>query len=104
MLEKDIERWLGNELRKAGYLYYKFVSPANPGVPDRLIICPDGAVVFVELKTERGRLSKQQEACIQLLRDRGQTVAVLRGITEARTFAWMLIGFHGKGGAERGTV
>lgn len=95
MLEKTIERWLGEELRKAGFLYYKFVSPSNPGVPDRIVICPDGAVIFIELKSEKGRLSEQQKVCIQELMKRRQQVIVIRGMAEARYFAGMLAGWHG---------
>lgn len=31
MLEKDIEKRLGKEVKKLGCLYYKFVSPGNSG-------------------------------------------------------------------------
>jgi hypothetical protein len=58
--EGYIERWLGNKVRQLGCLYYKFTSPGNAGVPDRLLVLPDGRVWFVELKDEHGRLSPQQ--------------------------------------------
>jgi hypothetical protein len=95
MLEKTIERWLGEELRKAMFLYYKFVSPSNPGVPDRIVICPDGAVYFAELKTETGKLSEQQKVCIRELSKRKQLVIVVHGMSEARYFAELLIRLHG---------
>ena len=50
MLEKDIERYLRDEVKKAGGRAYKFVSPGNSGVPDRLVLFPGGVVIFVELK------------------------------------------------------
>lgn len=102
--ESKIEKWLGDRLRKCGFLYFKFVSPQNPGVPDRLIICPDGEVVFAELKTETGRLSRQQQVCIDDLRRRGQRVAVVKGMDEARYFAQQMIQIHMEGGGERGEV
>ena len=98
MLERDIERWLGDELRQAGFLYFKFVSPANPGVPDRIVVCPDGMIYFVELKTETGKLSEQQKVCLRELSKRRQQVIVIRGMTEARYFAGMLARWHGIGG------
>ena len=55
--EANLERSFCNRLRKAGCLVYKFVSPGNDGVPDRIVITPGGRVIFVELKTERGKLS-----------------------------------------------
>ena len=40
MLEKDIEEKLRNKVKKLGGKAYKFVSPGNAGVPDRLVILP----------------------------------------------------------------
>ena len=42
MRESEIERRLVQQVRKHGGLCYKFTSPGNPGVPDRIIITPDG--------------------------------------------------------------
>jgi hypothetical protein len=64
--ERDIEAYLRDEAKKAGMKAYKFVSPGNDGVPDRLLALPIGQAVFVELKapgkksTELQR-KKQQE-------------------------------------------
>lgn len=48
--EKDIERTLTRYCRSRGLLAYKFISPGNDGVPDRLILGPGGRVLFLELK------------------------------------------------------
>ena len=61
MLEKDIEKLFRDEIKKAGGKAYKFTSPGNDGVPDRIVMLPDGRIVFVELKTDTGKLSKLQE-------------------------------------------
>ena len=95
--ESAVESWLGRQLRQEGFMYFKFVSPQNPGVPDRLVICPDGAVVFVELKTATGRLSKRQQICIQDLMRHGQRVAVVHGMAEAKLVARLLIDKYGGG-------
>ena len=50
MREKDIEKYLRDRIREIGGKAYKFVSPGNNGVPDRLVCLPGGRVVFVELK------------------------------------------------------
>ena len=60
MLEKDIEKRMVEEVKRRGGLCYKFVSPGNPGVPDRIVVVPSGKVYFAELKTETGRLAKIQ--------------------------------------------
>lgn len=79
MLEKEIERRMVLEVKKRGGLCYKFVSPGNPGVPDRIIITPDGRVIFVELKTEVGRLSRIQQWQREELEKRGIEVRVTKG-------------------------
>ena len=60
MLEKDIERKLVAGVKRAGGKAYKFVSPGNVGVPDRIVIWPNGVIHFVELKTSKGVLSRLQ--------------------------------------------
>ena len=48
--EKEIESYLRDRIRRIGGKAYKFVSPGNNGVPDRLVCLPGGQAVFVELK------------------------------------------------------
>ena len=57
MRESDIERRLVQGVKKLGGRAYKFVSPGNVGVPDRLVVLPGGIVLFVEVKAPDGRLS-----------------------------------------------
>lgn len=86
LLESEIERKLGQEVKKLGGLYYKFTSPNLPGVPDRIVILPGGRVIFVELKTEIGRLSNIQKWIIEEMRKRDADVRVIKGWPEAKTF------------------
>lgn len=78
-LERDIERRLVNGVKKLGGRAFKWVSPGNVGVPDRIIILPGGRVVFVELKTETGAVRPVQKVMISLLRGLGCDVRVLKG-------------------------
>ena len=50
MREKDIERYLVDEVAKIGGIAYKFKSPGRKDVPDRLCILPKGIHAFVEVK------------------------------------------------------
>lgn len=85
-MEKDIERWLGNQLKKLGCIYMKFVSPGNDGVPDRIIVLPGGATIFVELKSTTGKLMANQRVQISRLRKQGALVFVITGKTDAELF------------------
>ena len=86
MLEKDIEKLFRDEIKKADGKAYKFTSPGNDGVPDRIVMLPDGRIVFVELKTDTGKLSKLQELQCRQIAELGQTVRVLHGLAEVRDF------------------
>ena len=55
MRESEIEKILVYEVKKLGGIAYKWVSPGNDGVPDRIVVFPDRKPVFVELKTEKFR-------------------------------------------------
>lgn len=61
MLEKHIEAHLVSQVKKLGGAAYKFTSPAQRGVADRVVCLPDGSTWFVELKAPGGRLSPLQQ-------------------------------------------
>lgn len=77
MLEKTIERKLTVAVKKAGGIAVKFVSPSFDGMPDRLVLLPDGLIAFVELKAPGKRPRPLQEARHQLLRSLGLKVYVI---------------------------
>ena len=84
--EGYVEQWLGIKVRQLGCLYYKFVSPGNAGVPDRLLVLPDGRVWFVELKDATGRLSPQQQRQHERLGKCKAKTFVVYGMDGARIF------------------
>ncbi|MDU2112388.1 MAG: VRR-NUC domain-containing protein, partial [Clostridiales bacterium] len=43
MSEKEIEAYLRIRIKKLGGIAYKFTSPGNDGVPDRIVLLPKGA-------------------------------------------------------------
>ncbi|MCI8916905.1 MAG: VRR-NUC domain-containing protein [Oscillospiraceae bacterium] len=86
MKESQIERYLVREVKNHGGLCFKFVSPGNPGVPDRIIVTPDGRSIYVELKTEIGRLAKVQKWQRSELEKRGADVRVLFGMDAVKDF------------------
>ena len=86
MRESAIEAKLVRLVRERGGLCFKFVSPGNPGVPDRIVVTPDGRTVYVELKTEAGRLSPMQKFQRTELQKRGADVRVLKGLEQVLAF------------------
>lgn len=86
MLEKEIERRMREAVKKRGGLTYKFTSPNNPGMPDRIVITPAGDVWFIELKTESGKVSRIQKHRLAELEKNGMKVRVLHGWDETRDF------------------
>lgn len=87
MLESKIEEKLRRLLQRRGAMVWKFVSPGQAGVPDRLVILPGGRCVFIELKTETGRLSPVQKVVIERMRKQGCDVRVVYGWEEAKAVA-----------------
>ena len=50
MSEKTIEAKLVQTVKSMGGLAPKFVSPGLDGMPDRLVLLPNGKMAFVEVK------------------------------------------------------
>lgn len=49
-LESELEARVRKYCQAKRCLYWKFTSPGTKGVPDRIIISPQGQVGFLELK------------------------------------------------------
>lgn len=77
--EKTVERMLVQGVKRMGGIAYKWVSPGNDGVPDRVVVLPGAVVDFVELKTKRGRLSAIQVRQHERLRKCGFNPITLYG-------------------------
>lgn len=86
MRESELERKLTVGIKHLGGIAYKFTSPGNAGVPDRIVVLPNGKTTFVEMKAEKGELSSIQKVQIKRLLDRGQEVFVIKGEEELQGF------------------
>ncbi|EAA6551306.1 VRR-NUC domain-containing protein [Salmonella enterica subsp. diarizonae] len=75
--ESLIEKHLVAEVKKAGGIAYKFVSPGRRSVPDRLVLLPGGRLVFVECKSPGKPPRADQLREHERLRALGFTVMVL---------------------------
>ena len=85
-LESKIEEWLVNQVKQMGGIADKFVSPANPGVPDRLVIMPNGRIYFVELKATWGHASNIQKWQHDRYKKCGADVRIIKGMDAAKKF------------------
>lgn len=77
MSEKELEKIFKDEVRRAGGMTYKFVSPGTTGVPDRLVVFPGGLTAFVEVKAKGKKPRAEQEYQMGRLRGLGCRVFVL---------------------------
>lgn len=73
MRERDIEKELRLGIEARGGKCYKFVSPGNAGVPDRLVMVP-GWVFLVEVKAPGKRPTKLQAHVAEEMRAAGGDV------------------------------
>ena len=95
--EKDIEKWIGDQVMTMGCLWLKWTSPGNAGVPDRIVILPGGRVVFAEIKTRYGKVAPIQEHTIGKMREMGCSVHLVRGSTGAAVFVdWLRMAIGGR--------
>lgn len=77
MRESRIERALLTKARRAGFECLKMVSPGRAGVPDRLLLLPNGAHLFVEVKAPGEKLRPLQEKCKEQFERLGHKVEVV---------------------------
>ena len=70
-LEKSLEQKVVKYAKAMGCLCYKFTSPGNRGVPDRIIIGPTGKVLFLELKAPGKKPTPLQLHTLETLRKQG---------------------------------
>lgn len=77
MLEKQIEAYLVKRVKEIGGIAYKFTSPSNRGVSDRIVVLPKGGVWFIELKRAGGKLTRLQVMFAETMHVMGQRYACL---------------------------
>jgi hypothetical protein len=76
MRESTVEKYLHDQVTRAGGTTRKFKSPGRANVPDRIVIWPTGRVHFVELKAPGEGLRPGQEREVDRLADAGAFVFV----------------------------
>lgn len=92
MRESRIESYFRDQVKALGGRAYKFVSPGNDGVPDRLVCLPGGHVIFAELKAPGKKPTKLQERQMEWLSAMGCKVKVVDSMAAAQ---WAIQEFKG---------
>jgi hypothetical protein len=80
MLEMEIEQRVKEYARERGWLAYKWVSPSHIGVPDGILISPNGKVIFVEFKATGKMVTPMQERELLRLQQQCCTVSVIDNV------------------------
>ena len=88
MKESEIETYFCWAVMRLGGVTYKFKSPTQRGVADRIACLPNGETWFVELKQPKGRLSALQKEFDLEMKFTKQRYAVLW--TKQMIDDWML--------------
>lgn len=83
--EGKIETYLIRKSEENGFICRKYVSPSRKGVPDRIVIA-NGHTVFIELKSETGKLSEIQKREIKRMLKQGADVRVYHNKKQINDF------------------
>lgn len=84
MLEKQIEKFLVKRVVESDGITFKWISTVS-GVPDRIVLL-NSKVLFVELKTETGKLSGRQILVFDQIGEQGFPVHILRSYEDIEEF------------------
>lgn len=77
MLEKQIEAYFRSQCTKQKWLALKLTTPAFTGIPDRLVLLPNGKIYFVELKAP-GKVPRPRQLYVHAqLQKYGHTVVII---------------------------
>lgn len=81
MTEQQIQSRRIKELEAQGYYVIKLIRTNKNGIPDIIAIPPNSDVLFSEIKSSTGKLSKLQEYRIKELQTFGLKTEVYKGPT-----------------------
>ena len=79
MTEQKIQKKRIDQLESEGYYVIKLIKTNKNGIPDLIAIRGDGSILFSEIKTEKGKISKLQEYRLKELNDNGFKTEIYRG-------------------------
>jgi len=80
MTEQQIQSKRIKELEAEGYYVIKLIKTNKNGIPDIIAIPKDCDVLFIEVKTSKGKLSKLQEYRLKEIDKHGCRTEIYRGV------------------------
>jgi Holliday junction resolvase len=83
MKESLIQGAIRAHLITEGWFVVKLINTSKPGMPDLMAI-KDGKVVFFEVKTGTGYVSKLQKYIIDCINDNGVGAYVVRTVSQVK--------------------
>jgi len=86
MLENTVEKLLVKRVKQLGGKAYKFSSPSNKAIPDRLCCLPRGRIIFVECKAPGKTPTPLQWKVIRFLQGLGFEVLVIDTLVKVEIF------------------
>lgn len=86
MLERNIERFFAKQIKAAGGIALKLISPGFSGLPDRLVLLPKGRIYFVELKAPGKSPRPLQLAAHRILLNLGFNVLTIDSRERVKEF------------------
>jgi len=91
LTERQLEKAIKDTALKLGYLTYKFTSPSNCGVPDRIFINPHGYVFFIEFKSKTGKVTALQSKVFEDIGKNKVDVFIMNDIEQATRLLKVLL-------------
>jgi|TARA_R100001163_G_scaffold64063_1_gene57412 Holliday junction resolvase len=79
MTEQQVQAKKIKELESKGYYVLKLIKTNKNGIPDLVALHPDKEVLFIEVKTKKGKVSKLQEYRLKELEEHGFQTEIHRG-------------------------
>ncbi|UTG84518.1 VRR-NUC domain-containing protein [Bacillus paranthracis] len=86
MRESEVEGYLVKKIKQIGGLAPKWVSPGQRGIPDRIVVLPNGITLYVEMKAPGKKLAPLQELWAKRLTKLGHKAYMIDSKEEVDNF------------------
>lgn len=85
MTEKQVQDKIIKILKSHDFICFKIVVGSVRGIPDLVCISPTGIHTWIEVKTEKGKLSALQTHKIEMMKKNNVRVIVVYGLNDFKS-------------------